>query len=305
MSIKFKKPAIPRLKYKQNGIINFIEYKHTGYKILYGVMLLILFVCLIIALFPIFYLCVQAFKTTEEINASVFHFWPENFDLGKIIDVWQRSGLGVYFLNTIIVVIGSVICAIVFNGLLAYGVSIVKPKGSKIVYYLILGSYMIPTILSIVPLYMMIVNLGMINSFFPLWLSFGANAFYFINFKNYFSKIPTELVEAMRVDGCSDLKIFFKLIIPISSPIIGVIAIFATTTAWGDFLLPNLVLKDDSFWTIMVKLFSINATMGTVEGYTPDMLLMALLLSIIPQVVIFLIFQKQITGGSMDGGVKG
>lgn len=300
-----KKPTIPRLKYKQSGIINFIEYKKTSYKIVYGIMMFLLLVALFLSLFPLFYLFVQAFKTTEEINSSIFHFWPENFDFGKIIDVWQKSGLGVYFLNTIIVVIGAIVCSVVFNGLLAYGVSIVKPKGSKFVYYLILGSYMIPTILSIVPLYAMIVKLNLVNTFIPLWFAFGANAFYFINFKNYFDKIPTELVEAMRVDGYSDFAIFFKLIIPISKSIIGIVAIFATTAAWGDFLLPNLVLKEDSVWTIMVKLFSINATMGTVEGYTPDMLLMALLLSIIPQIVMFLIFQKQITGGSMDGGVKG
>lgn len=164
---------------------------------------------------------------------------------------------------------------------------------------------MIPAVLAIIPLFAMIAKMQLINTFVPLWFAFGANAFYFINFKNYFEKIPKELIEAMRIDGCGELTIFFKLILPLSKPIIGTIAIFATSAAWGDFLLPNLVLRDDSMFTLMVKLFSINATMGTVTGYTPDLLLMALLLSIIPQIVIFFVFQKQITGGSLDGGMKG
>lgn len=305
MRLKLKKPSVPHLRYKQEGIVNFIEYKHTGYKILYIFMILILTVFLFLAIFPFFYLFVQAFKTPEELNANQFHFWPEVFRLGKIIDVWQQSGLGIYFVNTILVVIGAVICAIIFNGLLAYGVSIVRPRGSRIIHYLIFGSYMIPTILSIVPLYAMIVKMHLLNSFVPLWLAFGANAFYYLQFKNYFDKIPTELIEAMRVDGSSDIGIFFRLILPISKPIIGIIAIFATTAAWSDFLLPKLVLNKDSVYTIMVKLFSINSTMGTITGYTPDMLLMAVLLSMLPQILIFLIFQKQITGGAVDGAVKG
>lgn len=295
---------MPNLKYKQDGILNFVEYKHKRFKLVYFIMVAILVLALFIAIFPLFYLFVQSFKTPEEINSNIFNFWPKVFDLGKIIDVWQVSGLGVYFVNTILVLVGAIVSAIVFNGLLAFGVSIVKPKGSRIIYGLILGSYMIPTVLSIIPLYAMIVKLQMINSFIPLWFAFGANAFYFVNFKNYFDKIPKELVESMRIDGCSDFQIFFKLIIPISKPMIGTIAILATSAAWGDFLLPKLVLTNDNMFTLMVKLFSINATMGTVAGYTPDMLLMALLLSIIPQIFIFLIFQKQITGGSLEGGIK-
>lgn len=305
MAIKRKKLVIPRLKYKQDGILNFTDYKKLRFKILYVFMLLLLFLFLFIAIFPLFFLFVQAFKTTEEINSAVFNFWPADFNLGKIVDVWQASGMGTYLTNTVIVIIGATICAVFFNGLLAYAVSIVRPKGYKVVHYLIFGSYMIPTILSIIPLYAMIVNMHLINTYIPLWFAFGANAFYYMQFKNFFDKIPNELIEAMRVDGSSDFGIFFRLILPMSRSIVGIIAIFAVTAAWSDFLLPNLVLTQDSLYTIMVKLFSINSTMGTVQGYTPDMLLMALVISIIPQIFVFLIFQRQITGGSQEGAVKG
>lgn len=296
---------MPRLRYKQDGIIVQSDYRRTRFKVLYGVMVAILALMLLCALFPLFFLFVQAFKSNAELTSSHFSFWPEAFDLGKIVDVWTKIGMGTYLTNTVLVIIGCAVCAIVFNGLLAYGVSILRPRGAKIIHGLIMGSYMIPTILSIVPLFKMISDIGLVNTYIPLWFSFGANAYYFILFKNFFDKIPTELVEAMRVDGAGDLTIFFRLALPLSSAIVGVVAIFSVTAAWSDFLLPNLVLKDDSMFTLMVKIFSINATMGTVQGITPDMLLMALLISVIPQIAILLIFQRKITGGSLDGGVKG
>lgn len=301
--IKIKSIRIPKLKNKQSGIINFIDYKKTGFKILYIFMLIILFIFLFLALFPIFFLIVQSFKSVEELNDVNFHFWPENFDVTKVGDVWSKTNLTVYFVNSLLVTLGAVVSSIFFNGLLAYGVSIVKPKGAKVIYFLILGSYMIPGVLSIIPLFAMIAKMNLLNNYLPLMLSFGANVFYFINFYNYFSKIPTELIEAMRVDGSSDLGIFFRLILPLSGSIIGIIAIFAVSAAWGDYLLPSLVLQNDSNYTIMVKLFSLNDSRPA--GFTNDMMLMCLLLSIIPQIVIFLVFQKKITGGSMDGGVKG
>ena len=296
---------MPRLRYKQDGIIVQSDYRRTRFKVLYGVMVAILALMLLCALFPLFFLFVQAFKSNAELTSSHFSFWPEAFDLGKIVDVWTKIGMGTYLTNTVLVIIGCAVCAIVFNGLLAYGVSILRPRGAKIIHGLIMGSYMIPTILSIVPLFKMISDIGLVNTYIPLWFSFGANAYYFILFKNFFDKIPAELVEAMRVDGAGDLTIFFRLALPLSSAIVGVVAIFSVTAAWSDFLLPNLVLKDDSMFTLMVKIFSINSTMGTVQGITPDMLLMALLISVIPQIAILLIFQRKITGGSLDGGVKG
>lgn len=301
----FRSFHMPRLRYKQDGIIVQSDYRKTRFKVLYGVMVAILALMLLCALFPLFFLFVQAFKSNAELTSSHFSFWPEAFDLGKIVDVWTRIGMGTYLTNTVLVIIGCAVCAIVFNGLLAYGVSILRPRGAKVIHGLIMGSYMIPTILSIVPLFKMISDIGLVNTYIPLWFSFGANAYYFILFKNFFDKIPAELVEAMRVDGAGDLTIFFRLALPLSSAIVGVVAIFSVTAAWSDFLLPNLVLKDDSMFTLMVKIFSINATMGTVQGITPDMLLMALLISVIPQIAILLIFQRKITGGSLDGGVKG
>lgn len=301
-----RKYHFERLKDKQSGILSFVEYRKGGFKLVYGLMVAFLLICLFLSLFPLFFLAVQSFKSVEEITSLEFHFFPKNFDLGKIAEVWNSVNLSIYFLNSLLIVVLSVVAAVIFNGLLAYGVSIVKPTGSKIVYLMVLGSYMIPTVLSSIPLFAMLASLKLTSGLWPyaiLPLTFGANAFYFINFKNYFDKIPRELVEAMRVDGAGEFTIFFRLVVPLAAPIVGIVAIFAVSASWSDYLLPSLLLTQDSMQTIMVKLVSLQTSRPA--GFTDDMMLMCLLLSILPQIVLFLVFEKQITAGGTDGAVKG
>ncbi len=295
---------LKRLKAKSSGILTAADYKKTGYRIVYWLILFILFVAVLTALIPVLWLFLSSFKEAEELTSTPYHLFPEVFNIKKLVEVWKMLNFWQYFLNTIIVVIGAVICSVLFNGLLAYTFAIVKPKGYKFFFGLVMASYMIPAIMSIVPLYNQIVNLGMINSYIPLWFMFGANAYYLIMFKNYFESLPKALFEAAEMDKCGRFKAFFKVVLPMSRPIIGVVAIFTMTAAWSDFLLPYLILQDESMMTVMVKIYNLQSTMGSVQGFGPDKLLMILTISIIPQIIIFAIFQKQITGSSAAGAVK-
>ena len=207
-----------------------------------------------------------------------------------------------YYGNTLIVVFGAIICSVVFNGLLAYVVGILKPVGHKVIHVMILLGYMIPSALSIVPLFMAIHKLNLTNTYLPLCLTFGANAYYYMLLKNSFERTPASLIEAARMDGLGDLKIFFKIILPLNKSILGVVAIFTMTASYCDFLLPLLVLQDEKFATIMVYIYNLG-TMNTPMFDTSDFL-MLLVISMIPQIVLFIIFQKQILGGATAGGVK-
>lgn len=294
-----------RLKNKTTGILTYADYRKRRFRIVYWLLVFIMIAAVLTALIPVLWLFISSFKEAGELTAKPYKLLPESFNFAKLWEVWQMLDFGKYFLNTVIVVIGAVICSVLFNGLLAYAFAIVKPKGYKFFYGLVLASYMIPAITSIVPLYNAIVNLQLINTYVPLWLMFGANAFYLIMFKNYFESLPTALFEAAEMDKCSKLGTFFKVVIPLSKPMIGVVAIFTMTAAWSDFLLPYLVINDDNMMTIMVKIFNLQSNMGNLQGFGPDKLLMVLTISILPQIIIFSIFQKQITGSSNAGAVKG
>lgn len=293
------------LHQEQNTLFNFQDFKKHRYRFLYFVFVFVLVAFLLTAIIPILWLFITSFKTVDEINSTTYHLFPAEFHLSKVIEVWNKAHFGRYFLNSILVGVGASICAVFFNGLMAYAVNIIKPKGYKVVHILIMIAYMIPAVTGIIPIFTWLSAIGFTEGYLPylaLMLIFGANAFYYVNFKNYFESIPKSLFEAAKMDGCSDFKIFFKVVLPLSKPIIGVVSIFALTASWSDFLLPYLLLQDQELYTIMVEIFQIQTTIG--NGFTNDEFLMLLVLSIIPQLIMFFLFQKQITNSTATSGVK-
>lgn len=289
-----------RLSDKRDGLLNFSDYKTIGNKIAYGVFIFLLIMFTLVAIVPILWLFITSFKTVNEINSTEYHLFPEVFDIKKLFNLWIKLDFGRYYVNTLIVVVGAVICSVVFNGLLAYAVGVLKPIGYKVVNVLVLLGYMIPSALAMFPLLMQLTDLNLIDSYLPLWLMFGANAYYYLLFKDYFEKIPNALIEAAKVDGLSDFGIFLKIVLPLSKSIIGVVAIFTMTAAYSDFLLPYLILQDENMQTVMVAVYNLSGT-TTLDA---SEMLMLLVISIIPQIIIFIIFQKQIMNTSASSGMK-
>ena len=292
-----------KLRLKTDGVLNFSDYKKTRHKITYFIFIFLLIIFAMTAFIPLLWLLITSFKTVTEITSVNYRLFPEVFSPLKMIEVWKKVNFGKYYVNTLIVVIGAVISACVFNALLAYAVGILKPFGYKIINTLILLGYMIPSALAIFPLVMQIRNFpggSLINSYIPLWFAYGANAYYYLLFKNYFEKLPNSLIEAARIDGLSELKIFFKVVFPLSRPIIGVVAIFSMTAAYSDFLLPYQVLQNNEMKTVMVAIYNL----GTTDTIDSSEFLMLLVISIIPQLILFIIFQKQIMNQSVNSGMK-
>nr|WP_243428244.1 carbohydrate ABC transporter permease [Clostridium rhizosphaerae] len=184
---------------------------------------------------------------------------------------------------------------------MAYAISILKPKGSKFIYGLILGSLMVPATTSVVPLFINLSKMHLNGTFYPLWLSIGANAFYIVLYKQFFDTLPASIIEASKIDGCNNWQIFFKIVMPLSKPITMVIAMYAVNAAWSDFLLPYLLLNNSGHETIMVRLFQFRTSIKA----TDVEVLRAIVFAIIPPIVLFTLFQKQITQSNTHSGVKG
>ena len=303
MYLPSRKRLKGRIHNKTTGLLTFSDYKKKRHVAGYISFIVILLMFVILALSPIIWLLVSSFKTVSEINSVDYHFFPKSLDFSQFVELWQIADLTNVFINTIVVVIGGVISAVVFNSILAYVIAIIKPAGYKVIDKMILLAYMIPSALAIYPLMLAITNVFPRGSYLPLFLVFGSNAYYYMLFKNYFEKFPKSVIEASRIDGLSDLKIFFKVVLPLSRPIIGVVAIFAMTAAYSDFLLPYMVIgqgSDQSTWTLMVAIYNLSNDVNI----KANQLLQLLVLSIIPQIIIFIIFQKQITNQSVNSGMK-
>lgn len=281
------------------GIIRDLDFKSPGVKLGYAIVYAVCIAALLVGVLPMLWVALSGFKTIKEfvLSTSVL---PASIEIDKYVGTWNSLKFGKYYVNSFISVAGSVGCAIFFNGLLGYALSKVRPAGWRIVYGLVMAALLIPATTSVVPLFLNITRIHLNGSFVPLWLSMGANAFYVVLFKNFFDSLPGSLIEAARLDGCSDFRIFRSIAVPLSRAIVAVVAIYAIIAAWSDFLLPYLVLNQSGHETVMVRLFQFR------NGKTSDIdILRAVVFVIIPPTILFLIFQKQITQVSVQSGIKG
>lgn len=284
---------------KRDGAIRYYDVRNKRVKVLCLIILGICILIVLISIFPPVWAFLASLKDIREFmrNPTIL---PDHYDFSVFAESWNKLKFGKYYVNSFIVVIGSIICAVIFNGLLAYALAILKPRGYKIITGLVMWSLLIPATTSVVALFVNINKIGLSGSYIPLWLSFGANSFYVLLFKNFFEKLPIEIIEAAELDGCGVFQIFFRIILPLSKSIVLVIVIFSMTAAWSDFLLPFLVLKGSGHETVMVRLFQFkDSSTNSID------VLRAVVFSIIPPAVLFLFFQKQITDGAASGAIKG
>ena len=285
---------------QRTGVIRDYDMHSASVRIAYGVVIFICCVVVVIAVFPLIWVALAGFKDLTEFTNSR-SIIPESFDMEPYVTTWSQVGIAKNYLNSLISVAGSVFCAILFNGMLGYGLGILKPKGYKIIKRLVMLSLLIPSTISIVSLFVNITGIFKGPSFVPLWLSFGANAMYIILFTQFFESLPQSIIEASRIDGCSPLQTFFRIVLPLSKPICAVVAIFALNAAWSDFLLPYLLLRGSELQTVMVRLFDFS----TQQTINDDDMLRSVVFAMIPPIVLFFIFQKQLTENAVSVGVKG
>ncbi|MBQ3913594.1 MAG: carbohydrate ABC transporter permease [Lachnospiraceae bacterium] len=285
---------------QRTGVIREYDMHSVSVRVWYAVIYALCIVMGIIAVFPLIWVVLAGFKDLKEFMSST-SLRPKSFSPEQFKKTWSQLGLAKNYLNSFISVAGSVVCALLFNGLLGYGLSILKPKGYGIVKKLVMLSLLVPATISIVPLFMNIQRLGMGNSFLPLWLSYGANAMYVVLFIQFFESLPVSMIEASRIDGCSALQTFFRIVLPLSKPICAVITIFAVNAAWSDFLLPYLVLRGGQLQTVMVRLF----VFSTEQTVNADTMMRSVVFSMIPPIILFILFQKQLTENNVSVGIKG
>ena len=303
---------------KQPGIIMQNDLKSLGGKSLYWLLFGILIFVAFTTLFPALWMVLTSFKTTQEIYSSAA-FFPKHFSLSyageRISETWKALGLGRSMVNTLIVSIGKVIAEIFVCGLSGFVLSKLRVKGTRLVFVLVVWTMMMPGAIRTVPTYMSYIsfpfviddklnvatNINILDTYWPLWLSAAANSFNIILFKNNFDAIPNSLVESAKLDGCSNLKIFTRIMLPIASPVVIFVCIGAMSSSWADYFSPYLVLKDAAKMTTPARIYMLKSD----STVTTNIYMMGLIFASIPSLLIFAIFQRYIVGGVTLGAVKG
>lgn len=285
---------------KNDGTIRYFDLKRRSNRVGVILIYLIEIIFTIIFLYPVIWVLMASLKGTIELKSSTA-LLPKEIDWEGIIRTWKRSKLGTAYLWSAYECVGAMACAVVFNGIAGYFLGILKPRGHQWLWRLLMALMLIPGACNFVYLYKEFVALGLNKGMiWPLFLSAGAAPSTILIFKTFFENIPKDYIEAARLDGASNVGIFFRIVAPLSKPIVTLTAINAFIGAWSNFLMPYLCLANTGRETVMVRLYQ-NSGAGAVQS---DQLRIALF-AIIPPMLIFAIFQKYISNNDANAGVKG
>lgn len=253
---------------------------------------------------PLVWMLLGAMKSAPELAKEPPTLLPERFDVGTYAEAWDFMDLARYFMNTVVIVAGAWLLQLAVQVPAAYALSKLRPVLGKWILALMLATLMLPASALLVPTYLAItevpvVEVNLVNSPAAIWLPAAANAFTIYLLKRFFDQIPTDLIDAARIDGAGSVSTMVRIVLPLSRPILAVVSIFSIVAAWKDFIWPLLVLQDPEVQTLSVAL----------QRFEPDtpinLMLAGLVIASVPMVVAFLIFQRQILAGLTAGSLKG
>jgi len=289
------------------GLISYTDWARRDVKVFVGSAQVLLFVLLVlIGLGPVAWLAKGAVTPTLDTLRNPLALFPHGIAWSNLSEAWSRVNVGRYFVNTIVLAIGSWLCQIVVATTGAYVLSVLRPAWGRFVNALLLGTLFVPVVVLIVPLYIEVVHPPLIHhsfaeSYWAIWLPAGASAFNVVLMKRFFDNLPRELFEAAQIDGAGPVRLFFSIVLPLSKPILGVVSIFAILAEWRNFLWPFLVLANSpDRQPLSVRLPAIQAQ--TQIG----VLLAAMLIAALVPILGFLIFQRTfLRGTGLSGALKG
>lgn len=254
-------------------------------------------------IFPLVWMLSTSLKPADELTKARPTLIPSKFVWSNYSKATTAIPFWKYAKNTLIVCVLTVIGTLVSSTLVAYGFSRIQWKGRDVLFYCVLATMMIPFPVIMAPLFVIFGKLGWIGSLKPLWIpSFGAAAFNIFLMRQFFRTIPAELTEAARIDGCSELGILIRIILPLSKPVLLVVALFQFIASWNDFLGPLVYLTRENLYTLALGLeFFQNQHGGTQWNY----IMAASSLIVLPIIIIYFFAQKAFIEGISLTGLKG
>ncbi|GGJ65760.1 carbohydrate ABC transporter permease [Streptomyces brasiliensis] len=265
---------------------------------------LLLLAVAVAGLGPILWTVKGALSPTQELLKDPLRLWPSDVQWGNLASAWRELSLGHYLLNTGVLVVGCWFFQLLVATFGAFALSVLRPRYGRFVYHAVLATLFIPGTTSLVALYLVVLHLpvtgGSIgNTPWAVWLPAGAHAFNVLIMKQFFDSLPRELYEAAQVDGAGPWRLFWQIVMPMSGPIVSVVSLLAVMSAWKEFLWPMIVISSPDSQPLSVALPRL------AETAQQNQVIAGMLLSIIPPLLLFLVFQRHIVRGIGFTGLKG
>lgn len=287
---------------KERGILSPSDLQKPLNKIVYGFMVLCIAVMAFTMLYPIAMTMFNGLKSNQEVNSFPPRFFPQEWHWDNFPKAWDYINLPMFLKNTLLIFGGNLLMTILVLGLASFSISRIRVPYSRAIYFFILLTLFIPASSYMIPNFVNLKELGLLNSYWAFWLPAGANAYYFLLMKNFFDGIHPEIFEAARIDGASEWTSYLRIAVPLSVPIFATLAIFIFSTAWNDWFWPSLVMHTEDKYTLATAIYKyvINA-----RNMDSSLKFSILFMVMIPPIFVFLGFQKFIMRSVNLSAVKG
>ena len=268
-----------------------------GRVLLYG----LLTVLLVVVIAPFVWMILGSFKTQGELLQSPPTWWPETITLDNYTQLFSRLNFKQYFFNSTVVAVCVTAGNLLFCSMLGYALAMLDFKGKKILFVVVMGTLMIPGVVTFVPLFVLVANIGLIDTLPGLILPFLAAPFGVFLMRQFFLGLPRDLLDAGRVDGAGELRIFRQIFLPLAGPALATLGILTFLGSWNNFLWPLVVAQQEKTYTLPVAL----ALYSTGQNSTQYGLLLAgATVVVVPVLAIFLVFQRRVIEGIATTGIK-
>ncbi len=250
--------------------------------------------------FPIYWMFATAVSSIADLRSGDYGILPGQFRLQNFVDAWRSADFTRWFGNSVVIAVVSTAVTVAINLVAGYAFAKLRFPGRRILLALIIATLFVPVQVIMVPQFRVVVDLGWLNSLWGVIVPRAAEAFGIFFAVQFFRSIPDEVIEAARMDGASELTILRRVVLPVSKPLIAVLVIFTFMWRWNEFAWPLIVLKDSDSYTMPIGLLFLNGQ------YNVDWsaLMGMSLVSILPVILVFLVFQRYFVEGLVRSGIK-
>lgn len=252
-------------------------------------------------LFPVVWVVLSSFKDVNELYTWPPRLFPKHFSLENYQIAFEEGDFGRYFLNSAFVTVTSTLLLILINTMAGFALAKYRFKGDTLILIGFISTLMIPLEVIMIPIFKVISWLGMYDSFWGIIIPPAATPTGVFLMRQFLLTVPDDLLEAARMDGASEWKLYYRIILPIAKPVVATLAIFSFMWRWDDFLWPLIVISSPEKYTIQLALSNF---IGQYDVDWGSLLAMSVV-SMIPVLVVFLLFQRHFVRGVVMSGVKG
>lgn len=256
---------------------------------------------LVLMVIPFLWMAISSIKPEGEVRAVPPTWWPETITMDNYQSLFTRLDFPTYFINSTVVAIAVTVGNVMFGAMLGYALAKLEFPGKRVVFSLVLGTLMVPGVVTFVPLFVLTTNLGLTNTLPGMFLPFLAGPFGVFLMRQFIMGLPDELIQAARVDGAGELRIFFTVIMPLCGPALATLGILTFLTSWNNFLWPLVIAQTEDKYTLPVALALYSVGQNATQY---GLLLAGAVVVVIPVIAVFLALQRHIMQGIAMTGIK-